>query len=76
MLTERLRKLEKYVREYREVRIKWDRIEGIDGYTPDYFKLKKECERLERVKDRELELTPEQQDKVKNFRSRQRKLNK
>ena len=75
MLTDRLRKLEQYVIAYRDKRIKWERIEGIDGYTPEYFKLKKECERLERVKERELELTPEQQDKVKNFRVRQRKLN-
>lgn len=75
MLTDRLRKLEQYVRDYRDVRIKWARIEGIDGFTPDYFKLKEECERLGRVGDRGLELTPDQQNKVKNFRARQRKLN-
>ena len=70
MLTERLRKLEQYVRDYREERIKWARIEGIDGYTLEYFKLQEEVERLERVKEKGLELTLDQYKKINAFRAR------
>jgi len=76
MLTDRLRELEQYVREYRAKRIKWNNIDGIDGYTKGYFELKEQCERLIRVQNRGLELTLEQQEKVNNFKARQRKFNK
>lgn len=40
----------------------------IDGYSSEYFRLKNDCERYERLNDRGFELTMKQWEVVRTFR--------